>query len=176
MIKVAAQLRGTIRGGLSLLRAAAVATARGSSNRRPARTRRPTFLLAAETLAPEFTGSAEASAADAAASDLSPALSQAPLRARARARATRPATRRPGGARRPAAKGGRGRGLAGGPHPPSCPEFTTAPSAQLSPADQRRRSRMAPAPAHPPRGGAVAAFIPFPSTHRLAVRSAAYIR
>ena len=92
---------------------------------------------------------------DAAASNLSTTPSQAPVRARARA------TRRTGGARRPAAKGGPGRGRAGKPHPPSFQSLATVSGAQARLAHPPRPSRTEPPAAHSPRGRAMAAFIPF---------------
>ena len=101
MVSVAQHLRGSIGGGIALLRVAATAP-------RPPQARRPTGRFA---LVPESGFAMECPADTAELPDPQAASAILPAtRTASRARSSRPATRRPGGARRPAAKGGRGRG------------------------------------------------------------------
>lgn len=106
MVIVAQHLRGTIEGGIALLRAAVTAA--------PPRPRRPSRLSACFALLPEagFVPASPPEPAEATATQAAVSPPQG-SRTASRARTSRPATRRPGGARRPAAKGGRGRGRSG---------------------------------------------------------------
>jgi len=113
VIAVAEHLRGTIEGGFGrrLAAAAAARTAPGASGTRAGR---GVFaLLPAGFVAPPEAAPGHAATADSI--ETASIVLSAAAAPRARRRATRSATRRPAGARRPSAKGGRGRGRPGAP-------------------------------------------------------------
>lgn len=132
MIGVAEHLRGTVGGGFRrpLLAAAAAPRARQGRRRHACFDLLPTgFVLPGAAEAP--TPATEAMTADASAAV---AAARCP---RPFVRAARPPTRRPAGARRPAAKGGRGRG---GPRAPRAiaPVIQTIAAAGAMRAPRRR--------------------------------------
>jgi len=135
VIAVAEHLRGTIEGGFGrrLAAAAAVRTAPGASGTRAGR---GVFaLLPAGFVAPPEAAPGHAATADSI--ETASIVLSAAAAPRARRRATRSATRRPAGARRPSAKGGRGRGRPA--RSGRAPLYPTTASRSTSNARQRDR-------------------------------------